>query len=92
MLALQTDVKDRRSMTQERASMKSIPFLTVGKTRSIHREFGTPVFVYDQRTLEHQARLALGFPNAFGLTARRRKFFSVNCLSIKLRAGDGYPC
>jgi len=57
-------------MTQERASMRSIPFLTVGKTRSIHREFGTPVFVYDQRTLEHQARLALGFPNAFGLTAR----------------------
>ena len=50
--------------------MKSVPFLTEDKTRSIHREFGTPVFVYDQRTLEHQARLVLGFPNAFGLTAR----------------------
>jgi len=51
-------------------SMKCIPFLTKDKIRSIHREFGTPVFVYDQRTLRHQARLVLGFPNAFGLTAR----------------------
>jgi diaminopimelate decarboxylase len=50
--------------------METIPFLTEDKTRSIQREFGTPVFVYDQKTLEHQARLVLGFPNAFGLTAR----------------------
>ena len=52
------------------ATMKLIPFLTKAKTRSICREFGTPVFVYDQRTLQHQACLVLGFPNAFGLTAR----------------------
>ena len=51
-------------------SMKWIPFLSEDITRSIQREFGTPVFVYDQRTLEQQARLVLGFPNAFGLTAR----------------------
>ena len=38
--------------------------------RSIAREFGTPVFVYDRKTLERQARLVLGFPHAFGLTAR----------------------
>lgn len=50
--------------------MEWIPFLNADKTRSIRRRFGTPVFVYDQRTLEHQARLVLGFPNAFGLTAR----------------------
>jgi diaminopimelate decarboxylase len=37
---------------------------------SIRRQFGTPVFVYDQKALEHQARLVLGFPHAFGLTAR----------------------
>jgi diaminopimelate decarboxylase len=50
--------------------MKLIAFLTENKARSIRREFGTPVFVYDQRTLQRQARLVLGFPNAFGLTAR----------------------
>ena len=27
-----------------------------------------------------------------GFRIGRRKFFSVNCLSIKLRAGDGCPC
>jgi len=38
--------------------------------REVQRTFGTPVFVYDQRTLEQQARAVLAFPNAFGLTAR----------------------
>jgi diaminopimelate decarboxylase len=57
-------------MTRHQANMKSILFLTQTKARSIQREFGTPVFVYDQKTLESQARLVLGFPNAFGLTAR----------------------
>ncbi len=52
------------------ARMSLIPFLAPRRARAIQREFGTPVFVYDQSTLEHQARLALGFPNAFGLTAR----------------------
>lgn len=50
--------------------MGPIPFLTEDKVRSIQREFGTPVFVYDQKTLEQQAHLVLNFPNAFGLTAR----------------------
>jgi diaminopimelate decarboxylase len=50
--------------------METIPFLTKDKVRSIQGEFGTPVFVYDQKTLEHQASLVLGFPNAFGFTAR----------------------
>ncbi len=50
--------------------MDSIPFLTEDQVRSIQKEHGTPVFVYDQKTLEEQARLVLEFPNAFGLTAR----------------------
>jgi diaminopimelate decarboxylase len=57
-------------MMRKTASIKLIPFLTRAKTRSICREFGTPVFVYDERTLRRQARLVLGFPNAFGLTVR----------------------
>jgi diaminopimelate decarboxylase len=50
--------------------MELIPFLSEDRVRAIQREFGTPVFVYDQNALEHQARLVLDFPNAFGLTAR----------------------
>src|ERR1043166_4565482 len=50
--------------------MELIPFLSENRVRAIQREFGTPVFAYDQKALEHQARLVLDFPNAFGLTAR----------------------
>lgn len=57
-------------MMRKTTSMRSTLFLTNDKTRSIRREFGTPVFVYDQRTLQRQARHVLGFPNAFGLTVR----------------------
>ena len=64
------DMGDSGSMIQETTSMKLIPFLTKEKTRSIRQKFGTPVFVYDQRTLQHQAGLVLDFPNAFGLTVR----------------------
>ena len=47
-----------------------MPFLDAEHAREIQRRFGTPVFVYDQRTLERQADQLLAFPNAFGLTAR----------------------
>ncbi|HTS19536.1 MAG TPA: diaminopimelate decarboxylase [Verrucomicrobiae bacterium] len=50
--------------------MKPVPFLTDKRALTIRQEFGTPAFVYDQQTLQRQARLVLGFPNAFGLTAR----------------------
>lgn len=45
-------------------------FMTEDQVRYVQQTFGTPVFVYDQRTLEAQARLALALPNAFGLTVR----------------------
>jgi diaminopimelate decarboxylase len=50
--------------------MEQLSFLSEDQVRHIQREFGTPVFVYDQRTLETQAQKVLSFPNAFGLTAR----------------------
>ena len=50
--------------------MESLAFLTEDQVRRIQAEFGTPVFVYDERTLERRAREVLAFPNAFGLTAR----------------------
>ena len=45
-------------------------FLNDDQVRTIRAEFGSPVYVYDQRTLEAQAEAVLNFPNAFGLTAR----------------------
>ena len=45
-------------------------FLTDEQVRRVERTFGTPVFVYSQPLLEHQALKVLAFPNAYGLTGR----------------------
>ena len=50
--------------------MEQLAFLTEEKIREIGRRFYTPVFVYDQETLEARARDVLDFPHAYGLTAR----------------------
>ncbi len=50
--------------------MEQLAFLTEEKIREIGRRFCTPVFVYDQETLEARARDVLDFPHAYGLTAR----------------------
>jgi diaminopimelate decarboxylase len=50
--------------------MEKPAFLMEEQVREIRRAFGTPVFVYDQRTLETQAAQVLSFPNAYGFTAR----------------------
>lgn len=51
-------------------SMERYSFLTNELVRRIQREYGTPVFVYDQKTLETLAGTVLRFPNAFGFRAR----------------------
>ena len=45
-------------------------FLDYPTARSVADQFGTPVFVYDRATLEANARQALDFPHAYGLTVR----------------------
>lgn len=50
--------------------MEQLLFLSEDQVREIRAEYGSPVYVYDQRTLEAQAEAVLNFPNAFGLTAR----------------------
>ena len=50
--------------------METLAFLTEDQVRQVRDQFGTPVFVYDQRMLERRAAEVLNFPNAFGLTAR----------------------
>lgn len=50
--------------------MEELSFLSAEQVLEIRKAFGSPVFVYDQKTLEKQADSVLNFPNAFGLTAR----------------------
>lgn len=52
------------------APIEQLTFLTAEQVLSIQQQFGTPVFVYDQQTLERRAAEVLNFPNAYGLTAR----------------------
>lgn len=59
-------------------------FLNYDSARCIADEFGTPVFVYDQASLEIAAKTALAFPNAFGLTARYAMKASPNAAILKL--------
>lgn len=51
-------------------SMEPLRFLDADQVRRLAAEFGTPLFVYDQQTLERQAAAALTFPAPFGLTVR----------------------
>ncbi len=50
--------------------MQHTPFIGPDRARALAREFGTPVYVYDQATLERAAQDVRSFPTAFGLTAR----------------------
>lgn len=50
--------------------MNSSTFLTRSAVERIVALVGTPVFVYDERSLRRQAAAALAFPNAYGLTVR----------------------
>jgi len=50
--------------------MEQAAILNEQQVRAIRQEFGTPVYVYDQRALEAQARRVLDLPNAYGFTAR----------------------
>jgi len=51
-------------------SMDSLQFLTEAQVLELRARFGSPVYVYDEATLRAQARIALGFPNAYGLRVR----------------------
>ena len=50
--------------------MEKLRFLTPEQVLQVQREIGTPVFVYDEASLQQQAQKALAMPNAFGLTVR----------------------
>lgn len=59
-------------------------FLSVEQAKQVRAEFGTPAYVYDQRTLVEQATKALQFPNLFGLTVRFAMKASPNAAILQL--------
>ena len=69
--------------------MEKLSFLSQEHVRRIQKEHGTPVFVYDQKTLESQAQKALDFPNAFGLTARYAMKACPNVAVIRILSDQG---
>jgi len=50
------------------SALEELRFLTPAQVRSLRNQFGTPVYVYNERMLESQAQKMLDFPNAYGLT------------------------
>ncbi len=64
--------------------MDSLRFLNPDQVRQIAKIFGTPVFVYDEKTLMNAAKSALSFPNRHGLTVRYAMKASPNRAILKL--------
>jgi diaminopimelate decarboxylase len=69
--------------------METLKFLTPEQAEAVRHQFGTPAYVYDERTLKAQAREALDFPNAFGLTVRYAIKASPNAALIRILTGCG---
>jgi diaminopimelate decarboxylase len=69
--------------------METLKFLTPEQAEAVRTQFGTPAYVYDERTLKARAREALAFPNAFGLTVRYALKAAPNTAIIRIFAGCG---
>jgi diaminopimelate decarboxylase len=63
-------MKSGKAVDASVPTVEELRFLTPSQVRQVRAQFGTPVYVYDERTLEAQARTMLAFPNPFGLTVR----------------------
>lgn len=68
---------------------EALRFLTESQTLGLQEQFGTPLFVYDQASLEAQASVAQRFPAPFGLTVRyaMKACPSAGVLKVLTRAG-----
>lgn len=64
-------------------------FLDFKTAHAVAESFGTPLYVYDQKTLEANAAAVLAFPHAFGLTARYAMKASPNAAILKIFAKAG---
>ena len=69
--------------------MEKLTFLTEDLVREAQQTFGTPLFIYDQRTLERQAKAVLDFPSAYGLAARYAMKALPTAAIVRLLTGLG---
>merc|ERR1719247_1654175 len=82
------------------APKETLKFLTPAKVEEVRTQCGTPSFVYDAKMLVTQARTALAFPHAYGLTVRYAMKASPNAAILQLfnreglhiDASSGYEC
>ncbi len=73
-------------------------FPSHAQIQALRAEFGTPLYVYDQRTLEAAAQEVLAFPNAYGLTVRYAMkalpnasvLRILNTMGLHIDAGSGF--
>ena len=64
--------------------MEKSGFLTFETAQKIAEKYSTPCYVYDEAALVAQAKKALAFPNAFGLTVRFAMKASSNRAILRL--------
>ncbi len=64
--------------------MENLSFLTLQRAEEISEKYGTPCYVYDEASLEAQAKKALAFPNAYGLTVRYAMKAASNASILRL--------
>lgn len=69
--------------------METLRFLTREQAEAVAAQFGTPIYVYDEKSLRRQAQAALDFPNAFGLTVRYAMKASPNAAILRLFSSMG---
>jgi len=64
--------------------LEPLRFLSADQCRDVRKQFGTPVYVYDEASLRASASACLAFPNAFGLTVRYAMKAAPNAAILKL--------
>jgi len=64
-------------------------FLNFYTAEQIKKTYGTPVYVYDEKTLANQAEKALAFPNNYGLKVRFAMKACPNAAILKLFYSKG---
>ncbi len=78
--------------------LETTRFLTAEQTRGLAAAHGTPLYVYDEKTLRQRAGETLAFPNAYGLTVRyamkaspnRRILRIFNEMGLHIDASSGF--
>lgn len=64
------DVMERARQGASAVDIEPLKFLTPEDVRYVAATFGTPAYVYDEATLEANARTMASLPNPYGLTVR----------------------